>query len=167
MQIQFFLANYRSSPCFWLVFVSVRVPLLHHGIVEVFVGKEAGTEDHGQTHGQHGSHHAAVDDGVDTFPSLSLLLFPILVFILRRGNYTLQDFVKNKKLRWRKETKTSELGLEHTTVDVSYMLDQGITYRYDLKESYGKGKKPEVQVIFPGSLAVSVGGPAYHYITTA
>ena len=70
-----------------LVFVSVRVPLLHHGIVEVLVGKEAGTEDHGQADGQHGSHHAAVDDGVDTFPSLPLLLLPILVFILRIRNY--------------------------------------------------------------------------------
>ena len=70
-----------------LVFVGVRVPLLHHGIVEVLVGKEAGTEDHGQADGQDGSHHAAVDDGVDTFPSLPLLLLPILVFILRIGNY--------------------------------------------------------------------------------
>merc|ERR1739846_41394 len=88
----FFLANYRLSVHLLslLVLVSVRVPLLHHGIVEVLVGKEAGTEDHGETHGQHGSHHAAVDDGVDTFPSLSLLLFPILVFILDNFSHNIE-----------------------------------------------------------------------------
>ena len=68
-----------------LVFVSVWVPLLHHGVVEVLVGEEAGPEHHRQTDGQDGSHHAAVYDGVDTLPPPLLLLLPVLILVLRNG----------------------------------------------------------------------------------
>ena len=73
-----------TSPAFSGGLVGFRIPLLHDGKVEVLVGEEGGTDDHGEADGEDGAHEAAVDDRVDAFalPPFYLLL-PVLVLILK------------------------------------------------------------------------------------
>ena len=64
--------------------VGLGVPLLHDGEVEVLVGEEGSTNDHGKADSKDGSHQAAVNDCVDTFSLATLhLLLSVLVFVLR------------------------------------------------------------------------------------
>ena len=45
-----------------LSLVCLRIPLLHDGVVEILVSKEARPKHHGQAHRQHSTHHAEICD---------------------------------------------------------------------------------------------------------
>ena len=85
ISLQMLLAFLECSDGVVLVLVSVRVPFLHDGVVEVLVGKEARAEHHCEANSEDGPHHAAVYDGVDTLPPLPLLLLAVLILILGVG----------------------------------------------------------------------------------
>ena len=51
-----------SSQC--LSLVCLRIPLLHDGVVEILVSKEARTKHHCQADCQHSTHHAEIRDNL-------------------------------------------------------------------------------------------------------
>merc|ERR1711963_1274895 len=71
--------NQKSSS---LALVCVWIPLLHDSVVEVLVGEEAGPQHHGQTHRQHCSHHASINDGINALAPPPLLCLASLILIL-------------------------------------------------------------------------------------
>ena len=47
-----------------LTLVCLRIPLLHDGVVEILVSKEARTKHHSQADCQHSTHHAEIKDNL-------------------------------------------------------------------------------------------------------
>ena len=55
---KYFILYYHLTSSQCLSLVCLWIPLLHDGVVEILVSKEACSEHHGQTHSQHCTHHA-------------------------------------------------------------------------------------------------------------
>ena len=56
--------SYSEDTCSQFSLPVVRVHLFHDGVIEVLVGKEGGSDHHGEADGQDHPHEAAVNQGV-------------------------------------------------------------------------------------------------------